>query len=227
MKFHVISNNPTGSREIPRNRQKIPRNFLVRPRNGEEIPRNILLSPQIRQEIPRNFSTMPRIRQPVPRNFLMSPQPRQIIPRNFLMTPRLHRMNPRIRGVVGRGWLRNSWGLARVGRAECSLMRNGVLWPQEEGQAAGRDGPPKAGRADAWPGWFLGAAKSLAARTGGWERESVLADVPAFHECLEGQDGLGMNLADAGFGQAEGFGDFAQAQVLVIVEGEDFLLGAG
>src|ERR1700722_19291956 len=48
-----------------------------------------------------------------------------------------------------------------------------------------------------------------------------------FQERLDGQDGLGMNLADARFGHAERGGDFAQAQILKIIKGEHLALHLG
>src|SRR5687768_6457885 len=44
---------------------------------------------------------------------------------------------------------------------------------------------------------------------------------------LDVQDRLRVNLADARFGEAEDFGDFAQAHVFEVVEREDFALHLG
>lgn len=44
---------------------------------------------------------------------------------------------------------------------------------------------------------------------------------------FDGQDGLGVNLANARLGEAEDFGDFAQAHVFKVVKGQDLALHFG
>ena len=56
--------------------------------------------------------------------------------------------------------------------------------------------------------------------------EPALRDLAAIflEEIPNGQNGLGVNLADARFGDAEGLGDFAKTHIFEIIKGENFAL---